>query len=68
LILGNISRALYQANFNTDVYNVAVKDNVGKIQEVKVNAQTGVVIKVDAADGENQDDEVSDIETADDNK
>lgn len=44
---------------NVAVYNVVIKDNTGKIQEVKVDAQTGVVVKIDIPDGEEQDNEES---------
>jgi uncharacterized membrane protein YkoI len=67
-ISGTIQSVTLEDEDNTAVYNVSVKDSTGKIQEVKVNAQTGVVVKVDNADGENQDNEGSDTETADDNK
>jgi uncharacterized membrane protein YkoI len=67
-ISGTVQSVTLEDEDNTAVYNVAVKDSAGKIQEVKVNAQTGVVVKVDAADGENQDNEGPDTETADDGK
>jgi uncharacterized membrane protein YkoI len=67
-ISGTVQSVTLEDEDNTAVYNVAVKDSAGKIQEVKVNAQTGVVVKVDAADGENQDNEGPDSETADDGK
>ncbi|MDB5055331.1 MAG: hypothetical protein JWM44_3381 [Bacilli bacterium] len=67
-VSGTVQSVTLEDEDNTAVYNVAVKDSTGKIQEVKVNAQTGVVIKVDSSDGEKQDNEGSDTETADDNK
>jgi uncharacterized membrane protein YkoI len=67
-ISGTVQSVTLEDEDNTAVYNVAVKDSAGKIQEVKVNAQTGVVIKVDNSDDETQDNEGSDTETADDNK
>jgi uncharacterized membrane protein YkoI len=67
-VSGTVQSVTLEDEDNTVVYTVAVKDSAGKIQEVKVNAQTGVVIKVDSQDGENQDKEGSDTETADDNK
>jgi uncharacterized membrane protein YkoI len=67
-ISGTVQSVALEDENNTAVYNVSVKDSAGKIQEVKVNAQTGVVVKVDNADGEKQDNEGPDTETADDNK
>jgi uncharacterized membrane protein YkoI len=67
-VSGTVQSVTLEDEDNIPVYVVTVKDSAGKIQEVKVNAQTGVVIKVDSQDGENQDKEGSDTETADDNK
>jgi uncharacterized membrane protein YkoI len=62
-VSGTVQSVTLEDEDNIAVYTVAVKDSAGVIQEVKVNAQTGVVIKVDSQDGEKQD-----TETADDNK
>jgi uncharacterized membrane protein YkoI len=60
-VSGTVQSVTLEDEDNIAVYNVAIKDSAGKIQEVKVNAQTGVVIKVDSQEG-------TDTETADDNK
>jgi uncharacterized membrane protein YkoI len=61
-VAGTVQSVTLEDEDNVVVYNVQVKDNAGKIQEVKVDAQTGVVIKVDSSDGEKQDNEESDSE------
>jgi uncharacterized membrane protein YkoI len=67
-ISGTVQSVTLEDEDNIAVYNVTVKDSAGKLQEVKVNAQTGAVVKVDNADDEKQGNEESDTETADDNK
>ncbi|GGJ60888.1 putative membrane protein YkoI [Anoxybacillus voinovskiensis] len=50
------------------VYAVEVKDEQGKLSDVKVDAQTGVVVKIDKNDQDKAEGEVSDNETNDDAK
>jgi uncharacterized membrane protein YkoI len=64
-VSGTVQSVTLEDENNVAVYNVAVKDSAGVIQEVKVNAQTGVVLKVDSQDGETQDTAGTDTETAD---
>jgi len=48
------------------VYAVEVKDEQGKLSDVKVDAQTGAVVKIDQNDQDKAEGEVSDKETNDD--
>ncbi|MGG3894373.1 PepSY domain-containing protein [Geobacillus stearothermophilus] len=48
------------------VYAVEVKDDQGKLADVKVDAQTGAVVKIDKNDQDKAEGEVSDNETSDD--
>jgi uncharacterized membrane protein YkoI len=64
-INGTVQSVALEDEDNKAVYNVVIKDSIGKIQEVKVDAQTGVVVKVDSPDGEEQDGEGTDTEQAD---
>ncbi|MCL6586170.1 MAG: PepSY domain-containing protein [Anoxybacillus sp.] len=50
------------------VYAVEVKDEQGKLSDVKVDAQTGAVVKIDKNDQDKAEGEVSDNETNDDAK
>lgn len=58
-VAGTVQSVTLEDEDNVAVYNVVIKDNTGKIQEVKVDAQTGVVVKIDIPDGEEQDNEES---------
>jgi uncharacterized membrane protein YkoI len=63
-VSGTVQSVILEDEDNTAVYTVTVKDSAGKLQDVKVNAQTGAIVKVESSDGETQDNE-SDTETAD---
>jgi uncharacterized membrane protein YkoI len=61
---GTVQSVALEDEDNKAVYNVVIKDNAGTIQEVKVDAQTGAVVKVDSPDA-NEQGEGSDTEQAD---
>jgi uncharacterized membrane protein YkoI len=67
-VKGTVQSVALEDEDNKAVYKVVVKDTAGKIQEVIVDAQTGVVVKVESPDVEDQAKEGADTETADDNK
>jgi uncharacterized membrane protein YkoI len=66
-INGTVQSVELEDEDNKAVYKVVIKDSAGKLQEVIVDAQTGVVVKVDSPDANDQN-EGADTETADDNK
>jgi uncharacterized membrane protein YkoI len=64
-VKGTVQSVALEDEDNKAVYKVVVKDTAGKLQEVLVDAQTGVVVKVESPDGEDQANEGADTETAD---
>jgi uncharacterized membrane protein YkoI len=66
-VSGTVQSVALEDENGKAVYNVVVKDSASKLQEVIVDAQTGVVVKVDSPDAKDQN-EGADTETADDNK
>jgi uncharacterized membrane protein YkoI len=66
-INGTVQSVALEDEDNKAVYKVVVKDSAGKIQEVLVDAQTGVVVKVESPDADEQDNEGADSEQVDDN-
>jgi uncharacterized membrane protein YkoI len=64
-VSGTVQSVALEDENNKAVYKVVVKDSAGKLQEVLVDAQTGVVVKVESPDAVDQANEGTDTETAD---
>jgi uncharacterized membrane protein YkoI len=53
-INGTVQSVELEDEDNKAVYKVVVKDSAGKLQEVLVDAQTGVVVKLESPDADEQ--------------